>query len=222
MTRSWNNRAVFIAALLVTAVVAAYFFGGAFHASKIADLLRRQNLPDNIADWQQFDGIWQGAHGTFSDLKGGGGDKALAGSPNWANYTIDTDIRFDSDRNFRWGDAGIIVRASDATIGTDAYNGYYAGLRLRDHMLLFGRTENEYVELATKQLPEAITVGTWYHLKVSVNGCTFRATVSSADRGNLTDLNHTDNGCLFRRGQIGLRTYHAQSSWRDVHVQSLY
>ena len=183
------------------------------------DLLRFQRLPQSIADWSQFDGIWDGRNGTFSDLKGGGGDKALAGSTKWSDYTLDADIRFDSDRDARWGDAGVIVRASDATIGTDAYNGYYAGIRLRDHALVLSRSKNEFVQLATNPLPQPVAIGRWYHLAVTVKDCSIKASVGlDGESGTPTSIDYFDRDCPFRQGQIGLRTYNMQTSWRNLRV----
>ena len=186
------------------------------------ELIYRKHLPQKIVDWQQFDGIWEGNNGTFSDLKGGGGDKALAGSEDWTDYTLDADIRFDSDRNARWGDAGVIVRASDPTIGTDAYNGYYVGLRLHDHVLVLSRSENEYLELETKQLAVPLMIGNWYHISVTIEGCAVRASVNGVGKDNLASVQYTDHGCPFRHGKVGLRTYNIQASWRNVAVTAAH
>ncbi len=211
-----NRPTRFAIALASTSVLGVLVF--LLVPPRVLDFAGRNRLPRDIANWSQFDGIWEGTRGTFSDLKGGGGDKALSGSPEWGDYTLTSDIRFDSDRNARWADAGLIVRATDATLGTDAYNGYYIGLRMRDHTLLLGRVEKEYVELGTTALTAPIAIGAWYRLSVTARGCSFQVMVSQPDVGSLAQLSYKDQECLFRRGQIGLRTYNAQASWRDVQV----
>jgi hypothetical protein len=182
----------------------------------------RQSLsPDRIEDWKQYDGTWVAEQGTFSDLKGGLGDKLVTGDPSMSDYKLDSDLRFDSDRNQKWGDAGVILRASNVQIGTDSYYGYYAGLRLNDQSLVFARIENEYIELAVAKLPEPVRIGQWYHLSITAQGCEFRIVAQSMPSLDAAKIDYTDVGCGFRNGSPGIRSYGMQSSWRNFEVQSL-
>ena len=204
--------------ILIAAILAAFWV----HARSIRkEQATAETLPNHIADWQQYDGIWQGDRGNFSDLKDGRGDKAVAGNPNLGDYDVSTDIRFDSDRNSEWGDAGIVLRVSNASIGTDSYDGYYIGLRLRDQALIFSRSEDEYFELATAKLPAAIQIGAWYQLRVHAQNCTFRVVVTK-DSDEIAKINYDDGACRFKTGQVGARAYSVQSSWRNFQVQLLH
>lgn len=173
----------------------------------------------SFASWQQFDGEWDADQGICSDVKGGRGDKAITGLPTWRDYTLQTDLRFDSERDARWGDAGVIFRVSDAMLGTDSFNGYYAGLRVPDQSLLLSRSEDEYIELAAVRFPEPLQVGAWYHLEVRAKGCSFHITVRSVDGGNSASLSYDDLECKFRAGKVGLRTFSVPASWRHFKVQ---
>lgn len=177
--------------------------------------------PDRIEDWKQYDRTWVADQGTFTDLKGGLGDKMVTGDPSMSDYKLDSDLRFDSNRNLKWGDAGVILRGSNVQIGTDSYNGYYAGLRFNDQSLVFARIENEYVELAVAKLAEPVSVGEWYHLSITAQGCAFQIVAKSASIQNAGSIDYTDAGCQFRSGSVGIRSYGMQSSWRNFGLRSL-
>lgn len=75
----------------------------------------------------------------------GRGAKLVAGSPDWGNYTLVSDIRFEGSV----ADMGVIMRSNGETEGTDAYDGYFVGVRSLEGTLVIGRADyGAWVEAA--------------------------------------------------------------------------
>jgi len=85
-------------------------------------------------DWQAFGGTWQYADGVMSNISDERGAKLMTGREYWANYSVEADVLLLG----QYGDAGLIIRASDEEKGVDAYHGYMAGLRDLDNTLMMG------------------------------------------------------------------------------------
>ena len=144
------------------------------------------------------------------------GAKVVTGDLDLKNVAMDADVRLTSS----YGDAGLIVRVSDPEEGTNAFNGYYAGLRLPDQLLL-SRMDFGFEPLQRVIIPQGIHAGVWYHLRLVAEGCTISAEAHD-ESGNLLARSEASDGagCL-RQGQFGLRSYAAGGSWRKIEVQSL-
>ena len=69
-----------------------------------------------------YGGAWSVEGGAYWNA-GGNGDKAVAGSTGWTDYTLTADIALTAA-----GRAGLLVRVSDPDMGADALHGYYVGL----------------------------------------------------------------------------------------------
>lgn len=167
--------------------------------------------------WHVVDGRWVDNDGVISVLTYGRGDMELAGNETWTNYTFAADLRYDLlFPETHYGDAGLVARVSDASEGVDSYRGYYAGLRADDQALVFGRADFGWRELATAHMPHPIRMGEWYHMEIAARGCTLAITVIDPLR-QATNLTYTDRDCR-PAGAVGLRSFYAQSSWRNVTV----
>jgi hypothetical protein len=119
----------------------------------------------------------------------------------------------------QFGDAGLLLRVQDPTIGVDAHRGYYAGLRLDDHTLLIGAQSFAFREVANAQFPHEIHTGRWYRLTFAAQGCTFHASVEDLETNDRADVSYVEQSCTPLQGQIGLRSYYAKASWRRLKVK---
>ncbi len=167
------------------------------------------------AGWTTYGGSWSIANGVYSDSVSGPGDKSVAGSTGWADYTLQGDVKLTSA-----GQAGLLLRVTNPSTGANALNGYFVGIETAGVGNVFlGRVSGGWTGLQSAPMPGGVTSNTWYHMTVQAVGCTF--TVSAQPVGSAsppTAFSYTDAGCSFRSGQIGVRDYSTTAAWRNITV----
>ena len=135
MTRRKSRRVLVLilgSAVVVLAVAAAVLFRS---ASQTQPLQSRLISLENQEDWEAFGGTWQYAGGVMTNNSDERGAKLMTGPKSWTDYSVEADVLLLG----QYGDAGLIIRASDEETGVDAYHGYMAGLRDLDNTLMMGR-----------------------------------------------------------------------------------
>ncbi len=176
----------------------------------------------DASSWREFGGDWHLLDGTYTDRADGRGDKLVAGPLDQGEYDVSSDLRFDAaPEDPTFGDAGLLLRVLDPAIGVDALRGYYAGLRLDDHMLLIGTMSFGFRELATAPFPHELRTGHWYRLSFSSKACTFHARAEDTETKENVELSYVEQACDPVYGQVGLRSYYVKASWRDLKVEPL-
>ncbi|MBB4689508.1 family 16 glycoside hydrolase [Amycolatopsis jiangsuensis] len=164
--------------------------------------------------WIDYGGCWSTSDGVLSETCGGdGGNKSLAGSTGWGDYTLTGDVRIDQGTQ-----AGFVVRATDPGIGADALHGYYVGATAS--RLFLGRENGSWTELASAPIPGGLATGAWYHVSVQAKGCTFTVTGTRPDSPEQAHFTHTDPGCAATHGAIGVRAQSGTASWRNLSVRA--
>lgn len=178
----------------------------------IGQLPFTSSFDDGQSGWIDYGGCWITHDGMFSETCGGGGNKAVAGSTAWSDYTLEGDVRIDSA-----GQAGFLVRVSDPSTGADAHNAYFAGVS--ENSLVLGQQEGNWDELSREPVQEGFGIGDWYHMTVRVVGC--EITLTGAPVDSPTDeltMSYTDPNCTFTQGAIGVRSQPGPASWRNISV----
>jgi hypothetical protein len=172
----------------------------------------------NDAGWTTYGGSWSVTGEAYSNTTGGFGEKAVSGSTGWSDYTLQGDVRFDGLAAHR-SDTGLLFRVTRPSTGVDALNGYYVGIDPAGTFFLGRMQAGQYAWLhAGEPLPEGVVVaGRWYHVVVQAVGCTFTVTAHPVGSQTFQTFTYTDSPC-FSAGQIGVRTYGAQASWRNIVV----
>ena len=174
----------------------------------------------DTSDWNFYGGSWSANDGILDNLSGARGDKAVTGSSRWADYVVDTDVRLNADpADALWGDAGIILRVTDASIGVDSYDGYYVGIGSSGSVLLIGRANYTWTRLGAVPLGVAAKRGSWFHLQVLAKGCYFEARARELSTGLQSRLTYFDHECSKVSGAVGVRTYGLPASWRNFTVR---
>lgn len=168
--------------------------------------------------WNSYGGDWVAADGTLSNRRHAGlGDKAVAGSTEWADAVVSGDVRLDDPG----ADAGLLARVSDPSAGVDALRGYTVGIDAVGGQLYLGRFTNGWTKLGSAGLPDGVTVGRWYRLTLRASGCTFTVEARDGQTGSVTGFERTDDDCALRAGQIGIRTHNGRASWRSVDANGI-
>ncbi|MBE7211668.1 MAG: glycoside hydrolase family 127 protein [Gluconacetobacter diazotrophicus] len=126
---------------------------------------------------------------------GEAGVKAIASGTSFADFTYDAHVSVGGQ-----GNAGVLFRASDATIGPDAYRGYYAGISAADGSVALGWANNGWNQLASASIP--VSPGLTYHLRVVAVGSSISVFVTDMSTPILTVTDST-----YATGAIGVRHY---------------
>ncbi|RJX37587.1 DUF1080 domain-containing protein [Paenibacillus pinisoli] len=171
------------------------------------------NFNDNNSDgWKRWEGNWSVSGGQYHSA-GGTFAKTTFGNDNWANYTVEADIRM----NEAGGDAGIIVRGTNPADGleraqgnADFLQGYYAYIKT-DGVYL-GKQNYNWSNLAGFTTPLAIN--TWHKMKVVVNGTNIKVYVNDMTTPKLDYNDYSPTA--FTHGKIGLRTAYKNTSFDNV------
>jgi len=168
-------------------------------------------------EWKPLGGSWRIQNDAMINWSDEQGSKLITGSSDWANYQVSSDLRLLA----HGGDIGLIVRVSQAEIGTDAYRGYYVGLRSSDSAIVIGRANYSWITDRPVPFGERIQSGRWYRLHVVAFGCTIAVEASDPVTGvfGYTALQDDSQHCILK-GQLGLRSTDTSSAWRNVAITS--
>ncbi|MFP5227880.1 MAG: histidine kinase [Acidobacteriota bacterium] len=167
-------------------------------------------------EWKAYGGTWAVYDGGMRNDSDERGARLMTGSASWTNYVLDADVKLLGED----GDAGLVIRASNAEEGVDSYSGYYAGLRTRDNRLTLGLAEHGWQEYEDKPIPHGVQAFQWYHLRLLAYGCDVLASATfPLQGGETTTAAVHDHDCL-ASGGIGLRSYSSGGIWRNVRVRA--
>ncbi len=214
MSRIIAKRTV-VLALAGAAAIALLAIGTVAYRSVIhPGPLQRQIISlEKQDDWQAFGGTWQYADGVMSNISDERGAKLMTGPKYWTNYSVEADVLLLG----QYGDAGLIIRASDEEQGVDSYHGYMAGLRDLDNTLMMGRADYGWREYAATAGSPRVYAQQWYHLKFLAFDCDF-AVSATPQSGQTTTIAIRDPGCI-KSGRFGLKSYNTGAQWKNVEIQ---
>ncbi len=210
---------VFARREMVLALLAAVITVLAIGAVTFQSLLHRGLVQQRIVslekqdDWQAFGGTWQYAGGVMNNNSDERGAKLMTGPEYWTDYSVEADVLLLG----QYGDAGLIIRASNEEKGVDAYHGYMAGLRDLDNTLMMGRADYGWREYAARAVSPRVFAQQWYHIKFLAFDCDFAVSATS-QKGDTTTIAIRDPGCI-RSGRFGLKSYNTGAQWRNVEIR---
>lgn len=166
-------------------------------------------VKDNFADrnalgWKTYGGSWSAADGRYRADSSPGG-KALLDT-DFADFTYDADVTAKS----RKGDAGLVFRATRASVGVDSYTGYYAGISPAGTVVL-GRVNDSWTPLASARMP--LPAGSTHRLRVSAVGSTIEVYVDDMATPKISVTDDT-----YRSGATGVRVFNTAAAFDNVSV----
>ncbi len=208
------NRALWIdvtGAVLVGAVTLLFFV---FHP--LGRLPYHDSFGNNLApEWQAFGGIWQITHQVMRNESDERGARLVTGNPRWQDYVLEADVRLLS----QGGDVGLVVRSNNESLGVDAYEGYYVGLRTGDNSLIIGRSSYGWMEGEPTPVPGGVHALSWYHIRIVAAGCSIGGAAVNLETGDKAYAALQESPCV-KSGRIGLRSHATGGEWRNIRVVS--
>jgi len=166
---------------------------------------------DFSTQWNYDEGIGYIDKGT---ARINGYEKRTIGNINWSDYTVETDVRFNTGM-----DAGLIVRVNnpalggpgdDAQLGTDFYQGYYVAFK--NGTIKLDKQNYNSTNLAVAA--GSYQLNKWYHLKVVVNDGIIKIYV---DDMTIPKINFTENN-PFLTGKAGIRVHNCDASFDNFKI----
>ncbi|HEV2782173.1 MAG TPA: hypothetical protein VGX25_22505 [Actinophytocola sp.] len=188
--------------LLAAVLVAVGPAGGASAATLFGD-----DFEDgNATGWSTSGGTWSvGTDGSrvYQQTGTSSDARARAGSSAWTNYAVSARIK---PTGFNGADRHVAVLARSQSTS----NYYYLGLSNAGSVVLGKRVGGGFTTLASA--PAAVSVGTWYTVRLEAFGTTLRGFLNGAAVVSASDA-------TFATGTTGLTAYFAGGAFDDVTVQ---
>lgn len=149
-------------------------------------------------DWIFYGGGWFVRDGQLRASNPNTAAKAVASRAVFSDFTMESDIIVGET-----GNAGLIFRISNPSIGADAHNGYYAGISAETKQVIFGKSSHKWTEIATKT--HEFQAGKTYRMRVEARGPQIRIWVDDMNTPILEARDET-----FSTGALGVRHYGTQ------------
>ncbi|HWA98057.1 MAG TPA: DUF1553 domain-containing protein, partial [Pirellulales bacterium] len=164
------------------------------------------NASEPLVGWRYYDGLWSRRNDGGYAVAPSPGAKAIAEDVALGDGVVSAQVWLGSDK----GDAGLLVRTNDATLGVDAVEAY--NINLRHNVLRLGKHENNWRALVS--VPVKIEPGRWHDVRVELAGPRIRVFLDNADE---PQIDYVDPNPL-PAGAVGLRTFNAPCAFRDLRV----
>ena len=154
--------------------------------------------------WARYGGNFSFSDGRYLLNNSGTNGKAMGGDAFWTDGALEADVQINSS-----GNAGLMFRTTNPDYtGPDDALGYYVGLDTGGSVLL-GRMSNSWTMLTNKSM--TVTMNTWYHLKVIMEGGLLSVFVNDLITPKFTRMDTN-----FPRGQIGVRAFQCNAQFDNV------
>lgn len=160
----------------------------------------RDDFPTSHFDnWVTYGGGWLVRSGAFGPSPDAPSSHAVATQTLFRDFSYEADVSVGDA-----GNAGLIFRVTNPSIGPDAYNGYYVGLYAQEGRVELGKAGGKYTLLQSAN--KTLAVNTPILVRVEARGQLLRVFV-----GDMTQplIKATDG--TFTQGAVGVRQYGASS-----------
>jgi hypothetical protein len=184
-------------------------YGGLYAQMIFGESFEEPPASAPLPGWSYCEGSWAAKDGLYSVMPLAGG-KAVWDGALLGDGTAECDVMLAGDGD----NAGLILRVNDPRRGADAFAGYEISLSSKGGYLRLGKHENNWTHL--RDAPLKLEAGRWHHLRVELAGGRIRIFA-----GNVAEpqIDFTDPSPL-KPGRLGLRTWNAQASFRDLRASS--
>jgi hypothetical protein len=156
----------------------------------------------DFTNWIPYGGGWFVRNGVFhASSNAHSGSYGLAGVKAIVPSAVFNDLIYQANVALNdSGDAGLIFRVTGATIGADAYRGYYAGISAEHNQVILGKADNQWFPI--QAVPMHIDPSIPHTLRVEALGNKIRVFVDDMQTAKID----VEDGA-FSEGAIGVRRY---------------
>ncbi|MGW5472762.1 family 43 glycosylhydrolase [Streptomyces chartreusis] len=166
-------------------------------------------VKDNFADgnalgWKPYGGTWSVGGGRYRVGRDPGAKSLL--DTNFADFTYDADVTV----NPGGGDAGLMFRVTEPSVGPDSYSGYYAGISPSGKVVL-GRANGSWTELGTARTPGA--PGSTHRMRVTAVGSSIKVFVDDMKTPKISVSDGT-----YASGANGVRVFNAAAAFDNLAI----
>jgi alpha-L-arabinofuranosidase len=185
-------------------------YGGLYAQKLFGESFEEPPLSPKFEGWTVLGGNWR-LDGQIVSVDAMAGAKLVRNGPEFTDGVVDADVRLTE----RGDNAGLIVRARNAGVGIDNFDGYEVSIRSAGRQVLLGRHQHDWRLLSA--VPATIAPDQWHHLRVVLEGARIRVYV---DRETEPKIDFTDRPNPMLSGGVALRTWNSDASFRAVRIQT--
>jgi 3-keto-disaccharide hydrolase/Alpha-L-arabinofuranosidase 1 domain/Alpha-L-arabinofuranosidase C-terminal domain len=160
-----------------------------------------------LKDFNVYGGRWTLMDDGGIRVVGSQGSKIVWDGPAFSNGEASVDVKLTEANG---GNAGLILKVSDAGKGADAFNGYEVSLE-RPGTLVLGRHRQDWEPI--RRVPCHVPVNQWVRLTVRTTAKTLEVLVNGKIVTKYDDSEHP-----LETGQVGLRSWQHDVQFRNFSI----
>lgn len=171
----------------------------------------------SLVGWINYGGGWFIRNGALYAASNKGswgfgihGIKAIASSTDFDDFVYSADIKLNST-----GDAGLLFRVSDQSLGADAYKGYYIGLDAASGLIQLGKSSGQRWTVL-KSCKTKLNMSQTYRLKIVAVADLLKIYLNGELLSALTCRD-----VEFKTGTIGVRSFDCLASIDNIDITAV-
>jgi len=130
--------------------------------------------------------------------------KAVSARAHFANFTYEADVAVGAK-----GDAGVMFRVAEPSVGPDHYRGYYVGISSERQRMVFGKSDNAWNEIAAR--PLTVRAGEPHRVRIEAVGTKITVWIGDMEKP-LLEIEDAS----FTAGSLGVRSYSDRASFGNL------
>jgi alpha-L-arabinofuranosidase len=184
-------------------------YGGLYDQKIFGESFEEDYQRMTFEDYDDYGGNWSVSSSVLS-VEADDGSKLLHHS-SFSDGSVEVEIKFNATRE----SAALILRVNNPGIGADNWDGYEIGLNAITHEIILGKHQHNWQPLGNT--PVDFNPDDWTRLRVELSGARIRIYVNDAVTPN---VDYFDSSFPFLSGQIGLRTWRSNVSFRNLKTKT--
>jgi alpha-L-arabinofuranosidase len=184
-------------------------YGGLYDQKLFGESFEEPAAAERISGWTAYGGIWRGASQLVS-VNSDPGAKLVSNLPAISDGTFQADVLIGAQST---QNAGLLVRLSSPGEGADSFTGYEISLSPSSQTVILGKHVQDWRPIETR--PAALLKGDWNNLQVVMTGSRIQVFINHSAQP-VIDYNDTRSPLL--SGQVALRTWNSDASFRNVQI----
>jgi hypothetical protein len=137
------------------------------------------------------------------------GAKAIVGTIHFKDLRCSARLRVGQT-----GDAGIIFRVNEPSIGVDHYKGYYVGIDPSANSVVLGKADNRWIPLARQSAP--ISANADHQLRIEAQGSEIRVWLNLNAEPLISIRDDS-----FKKGVIGVRSFANTAAFAQLNADEI-